>query len=295
MPRRAICPALRPVRALASLSISIVLYFEPPARLARTLADLGTALDHAARRGLLQRAALYLVDNTPPGKGTMAEGETLRAALGTLACPLRCEVMDGHGNVGYGAGHNLAWERDDADFHLIMNPDVNVFTDALAAALEFMEAHPGVGLVAPAVTNALGHPDYLCKRPPAVLDLALRGFAPPLLKRVFRRRLHHYEVRDRIRSHENRIVLDPGVVSGSFMFFRRAILAAVQGFDPRYFLYFEDFDLSLRVARITKVAYVPSVRIVHHGGGAARKGLKHIGMFSRSALRYFRRHGWRWV
>ena len=52
-------------------------------------------------------------------------------------------------------------------------------------------------------------------------------------------------------------------------------------------------DLSLRLGREARVAYVPEARIVHHGGEAARKGPRHVGWFIASAWRFFTRHGWR--
>jgi GT2 family glycosyltransferase len=70
------------------------------------------------------------------------------------------------------------------------------------------------------------------------------------------------------------------------------VLDAVEGFDPRYFLYFEDFDLSLRLSKVAPIAYVPAVRIVHHGGHAAAKGFAHIRWFATSARRFFSMHGW---
>ena len=39
----------------------------------------------------------------------------------------------------------------------------------------------------------------------------------------------------------------------------------------------------------------PSFRVVHHGGGAARKGWNHIGWFVQSGVRFYRKHGWRFV
>ncbi len=60
------------------------------------------------------------------------------------------------------------------------------------------------------------------------------------------------------------------------MLFRTEVLKKLGGFDPRYFLYFEDYDLSLRTHEVARVAYVPSVRVLHHGGDAARKGWTHI-------------------
>lgn len=76
------------------------------------------------------------------------------------------------------------------------------------------------------------------------------------------------------------------IVSGCFMLFRTDALKALGGFDERYFLYFEDFDLSLRAQKLGRVVYYPGVRIQHYGGGAGRKGWRHIKMFLRSALTF---------
>jgi GT2 family glycosyltransferase len=58
-------------------------------------------------------------------------------------------------------------------------------------------------------------------------------------------------------------------------------------------MYFEDYDLSLRIGKEATVAYEPKARIVHHGGDAARKGLRHVQWFVASAWRFFSRHGWK--
>jgi len=76
---------------------------------------------------------------------------------------------------------------------------------------------------------------------------------------------------------------------------RRKAIEATGGFDPEFFLYFEDFDWSVRLNRVTRSAYVPAVQIIHHGGGAANKGVRHVVYFVRSAARFFHKHGWRWL
>ena len=48
------------------------------------------------------------------------------------------------------------------------------------------------------------------------------------------------------------------------------------------------------IGRLGSIDHLPAMRITHLGGGASRKGLRHILLFSRSALRFFRSHGWRW-
>lgn len=272
---------------MISLTIAIVTYAPDLSVLALVLERLDRALAHARERKLLDGARLVLVDNGP---GDLWR-EPLQRWLDSGRPAVETEVLSGHGNVGYGAGHNLALQRGASDFHLILNPDVLLERDALSESLAFLIGHPEAGLVAPAALGGDGQPQYLCKNYPTVLDLALRGFAPTGLRRWFQHRLDRYELRDRI---DGDVLWDPPIASGCFMLCRRAPLERIGGFRPEYFLYFEDFDLSLRLAAVARLALVPRVRIVHLGGNAARKGLRHIALFLRAATMFFNRHGWRW-
>jgi GT2 family glycosyltransferase len=206
---------------------------------------------------------------------------------------LKTTIIEGQGNVGYGRGHNLAIGRTSSRYHLILNPDIELGDDALSHALAFMEAHPEVGLLSPLILEEGGSQQFLCRRFPTVLDLFARGFLPGSLRKQFAKRLARYEMRDVINDHD--IVWDPPIVSGCFMLFRTEVLKKLNGFDPRYFLYFEDYDISLRTHEIARVAYVPSVRVLHHGGDAAKKGWTHIKLFIASAFKFFNRFGWKWL
>jgi GT2 family glycosyltransferase len=171
-----------------------------------------------------------------------------------------------------------------------MNPDVELDPGALAAAIGAMQSEAGIGLVAPDVCGTSGQRQYLCKRYPSVWVLFLRGFAPAALRRAFSGALERYEMRDVLGSETYAPV---PLASGCFMVVRTALFRRLGGFDPRFFMYFEDYDLSLRVGREAKVAFVPAARIVHHGGEAARKGPRHVSWFLRSAWRFFATHGWK--
>jgi len=263
------------------LSVSIVLYKSRPEEVAATLRALEKSV--AKVMGTLP-VRLFLIDNDPAAT---------ESGSGLFSCAegMRVDYLCGQGNVGFGAAHNLVLEKVGV-FHLILNPDVELAEDALDQALAFMKIHPDCGLLSPFASWENGRRQYLCKRYPTILDLVLRGFAPAFVKRLFQYRLDRYEMRGVT---EADVVWDPLIVSGCFMLFRRDVLHRVGGFDPAYFLYFEDFDLSLRAARVTRLAYVPSVKIVHYGGYASRKGFRHIAMFARSARRFFRTHGWRFA
>lgn len=266
------------------LSVSVVTYAPDMVQLQGTLTALAAAIGMAQSAGSLEAAAFQLIDNGPGSEWT--------DRLHELARRFGATVISGHGNVGYGCGHNLSLLASDAAFHLVLNPDLIVEANAIDEALRFMAAHPQVVMLAPAVRGEDGHRQFLCKRYPSVLDLALRGFAPGWLRRLFDSRLAYYEMRD---LPDDRVTAGVPLLSGSFMFCRREPIAAIGGFSDAFFVYFEDFDLSLRAARVGTLAFVPQVKAVHFGGHAARKGLRHVLLFARGAWTFFNRHGWKWA
>ncbi|HEX4943374.1 MAG TPA: glycosyltransferase [Usitatibacteraceae bacterium] len=272
--------------APASLSIAIVTHAPDERLLARTIARAADAMAFARERGSLGSARLQIVDNGPGDLATML-GQLGEAALARVE-RAELDVISGQGNVGFGRGHNLAIARSAADFHLVLNPDVEMDRDALDAALRYLDAHPGVGAITPSVRGTDGEREYLVKAWPTPGVLFVRGFVPRFLHGLFRRQLDAYELRHLDWEKEQSPV---AIASGCFLLCRGAALAAVKGFDPGFFLYFEDFDLTLRLSRVTTVAYCPQVRIVHHGGKAAAKGWRHIAWFVNSARRFFTLHG----
>ncbi len=264
----------------SSLSISIVVHRLDAPELRRNLLTLRLAADRLPK----PCARLTLVDNS--------EQSELAGALRDVASATRwpdAVVLSGHGNIGYGAGHNLAIRATTAATHLVLNPDVELDPDALRHGLLTLSEQACV-LVGAVGRDTAGKPGYLSKRMPSIGVFYLRGFAPAWLKKRFEKRLARYEYRDLPTDR----VSDVTLVSGAFMLCRTDALHAVNGFDERYFLHFEDLDLSLRLAALGRVVSDPSVTLIHHGGNAAKKGARHLKLFLRSALRFFNTHGWRW-
>jgi GT2 family glycosyltransferase len=270
----------------ARVSATIVTYRPDIGLLRHALRSLAEAIAYARTAGRLSRATVYVVDNGPADeRAAIATAlEQWPAGAGAL------ELIAGHGNVGYGRANNLVIGRLDSDFHLVMNPDVELEREALAAALHALGEDPGLGLAAPAVYGDDGERQYLCKRYPSLWVLFLRGFAPRRLRRRFAKTLATYEMRDLVA--ETPVAGVP-LASGCFMLMRTELFQRLKGFDPRFFLYFEDYDLSLRIGRESSVGYVPQSRIIHHGGDAAAKGWRHVAWFVRSAWRFFSTHGWK--
>jgi len=275
----------------SSLTVSVVTYRPDAALLDRCLRMLALAIGAAREDGVVKSIAIALIDNSEDQ--AIAEEVTRLGKRRFADSGVQLHFLHGHANIGYGIAHNLMLNGTGADYQLVLNPDVDIAPDAIINAVRWLDAHPEVGALAPAVTKPDGTPDFLCKRYPAVFDLFLRGFAPAVMRRWFRERLERYDLRDVIDPASSEPVRDVPVMSGCCMLVRRKAIDTTGGFDPNFFLYFEDFDWSVRLNKVTQTAYLPSFRVVHHGGGAARKGWKHIGWFAKSAVRFYGKHGWR--
>ncbi len=264
---------------LGSLSVSIVVYRLNAPELVRNLQTLRVACDRLAGAQVM----LTLIDNSETSELAIP----LRAIAANTLWP-DAGIISGHGNVGYGAGHNLAIRATSCEAHLVLNPDVEMDATALTGGMATL-AMERVVLVGAVGRDADGAPGYLSKRMPSVWIFFLRGFAPAWLKRRFDAKLAHYEYRDLPIGR----VTDVTLVSGAFMLCRTDALRAVGGFDERYFLHFEDLDLSLRLHTQGRVVSDPRVTLIHYGGHSAKRGFVHLKLFFRSAFRFFNTHGWR--
>lgn len=200
-------------------------------------------------------------------------------------------------NIGFGCANNLAFnlvhtKHSFSDFILVLNPDVFVSFNSLNNALTILSNHSDFGLLLPRFKSDSGQDLFLSKRYPSIWILFLRGFGPVWLKKLFQSAIDEYDLKDLPpdKSHQ-----ESTVGSGACFFIRTNIWKSLDGFDSRFFLYFEDFDLIYRAKKITNVAYEPSVEVVHLGGHTSKKGIVHIKYFFRSAWHFFIKNGWKFL
>ncbi|MDG9667313.1 glycosyltransferase family 2 protein [Hahella sp. CR1] len=266
----------------AKLTISIVLYNTPKS----LLVELACALNIAIAVSN-ENVIIFLVDNSEPSP------QNLEEVCSELDWGAEMVFIKASNNGGYGGGNNQLLNILESKYHLILNPDVLVDVDSIGFGLRYLEDQSDVILISPASrTPGQNDTQYLCKRYPSFLVLFLRFINSPWLNSRFSRALSEYEYRHETDSGAS---FSPEIVSGCFMLCRTSALKKVGGFDERFFLYFEDFDLSLRMGKVGKVVYLPEMKIQHYGGGAGRKGWKHVRMFIVSAAKFFHKHGLKWI
>lgn len=251
---------------------SVVLYNNPPEMVrAAAMSFLRTALD----------VRLYVVDNSPV------------PVFKSVFEDLPAVYQFNGGNLGYGRAHNRAiFNAEPSRYHLIINPDIVIPEGSLEKLVQFMDSRGDVGIVCPKFLNTDGTVQHLNKREANVLDLALRGFLPATLRPLVQRRLDRYEMKDQGYDTAYEVPFMPG----AFMLCRTDVLKNVGGFDPRYFLYFEDADLSRKFQDYgQKTVYYPGASVIHRWERAPHKSAKMAFILIVNGIRYFNKWGWKFA
>jgi len=259
------------------LSISIVVYDLDEPVLKQCLQSLETAITKCMLSKRLSSWSLTIIDN---GRN----GESLNRFDSA-----NIHIIENPQNIGYGAAHNQVMMSQESNFHLILNPDVVLAPDYFFQTIGLMASNTDVVLAGPKGNTAFGTNAHLCKRYPSLLVLFIRGLGQDWISILFSKQISRYEYHDLPDSG----VSDVELLSGCCMFARTQTLKDVGGFDDSLFLYFEDFDLSLRMQKAGRVVFFPASNIVHFGGNSAKKGIHHIKLFVLSAFRFFQKHGWK--
>lgn len=195
-------------------------------------------------------------------------------------------------NLGFGAGHNLALRSMslDAPYHAILNPDIRMETNVLTELAVVMDNAPDVGLVMPKVSYPDGSIQYLCKLLPTPWDLISRRFGSGAGKTWLLPRGNDYDMR----SFGYDEPVHVPVLSGCFMFLRRATMELTGGFDERFFLYMEDTDLCRRLGAISHLLFWPYVSVVHTHTQGSYKSKRLLKLHIQAAMKYFNKWGWFW-
>lgn len=167
-------------------------------------------------------------------------------------------------NPGFGAAANQILSLTRAPYVLLLNADTVLRPGALSALSEYLDGHARVGLIGP----RLIHPD-------GRLQLSCSAFPHPMLplvrSKVLARTVSRLPwIRDRVldtwpHDRPRRVPW----VSGAAFAVRRTAFDAVGGFDLGFHLYFEEPDISLRMARAGwETHFAPVTDVVHVEGAS---------------------------
>lgn len=199
---------------------------------------------------------------TRPYGVVLADNGSVDGAPERAAARAGVRLLHTGGNLGYGRAANLGVPAAAGDWVVVANPDVRWEPGALDTLLEAVERWPRAGVLGPLILSPDGTLYPSARQLPSLgrgIGHALCGWWWPSNPWTAAYRRERGAPTERL----------AGWLSGSCMLIRREAFDAVGGFDPAYFMYFEDLDLCERIGRAGwQNVYVPAAVIVHEGAAS---------------------------
>lgn len=224
--------------------------------------------------------AVYLCDNSPDEM----TADNLQWTFPGV------NILPQQGNVGFGRANNAVLPLLQSRYHLIMNPDVTFDPGLLYAMTQYMEEHRNIAILTPRVLNEDGTEQFLPKK-----RISVHYLLGGLLEnhgRIFRRWREEYTLADM----DVRSPIPVEFATGCFLLIRTSVFRELGGFDPRFFLYQEDSDLSRRVLEkhLGSIVYHPGMCVTHRWARENTRTFKGRMRQIRSVCKYFMKWGITW-
>lgn len=191
-------------------------------------------------------------------------------------------VLENAKNGGYGYGNNKVISKVKSDYHVVINPDIELKENTIKILCDYLEAHQNVAMVTPKILNKDDTEQFLPKRNPRFSYVVLSKL--PGLKK-FRRK---YTRQDENLKDETSIEL----CTGCFFAARTSVLREMRGFSREFYMYFEDADLSRRVKSAGyDIIFYPHTGVYHDWHRDNTHSAKGISRFLNSMMKYFKKWG----
>jgi len=238
------------------------------------------AVDSVLTSSVVGTLRVVVVDNSVDD----GDSEMLRRHL-----PAEVNLISSPRNSGFGRACNLAFEAFPADAVLLLNPDGRLLPGALAQLQETLFSREKIGAVSPRIFWDRGRRFQLPPSLPPTLfefDFVLHAFGP---RALFSRILGFLWRRHALQMWKTQEPLSVQNLSGGAVLLKSAALKKAGGlFDSRFFLYFEDADLFLRLKKSGFTLLMdPRAEAIHHYDQCGKENLQKKQIFMRQSHQLF--------
>ena len=216
-----------------------------------------------ALRCLDQRhfGTVWLVDNSAQEPDVALDSAALRQAISGMPW---VQMLCPGSNIGFGRACNLAFSESTAEFFLLLNPDARIAVNDVMLMAKTLADQPKLGAVSPKIywnsQRSFVLPAAFPQTPQHSATMALVTHS-----RRWAQSLAECSLTHELQQMTSKLPFEVPFLAGAVMMVRRAAALSSGGlFDPDYFMFFEDADLSIRLRRAGyMLAMVPAASAEH--------------------------------
>jgi GT2 family glycosyltransferase len=169
-------------------------------------------------------------------------------------------------NLGFGKSNNVGFERVTGKALLLLNPDTELTPGSISKLMEYLQKITNSGILGVRLHRSDGILQTNC----------VQRFPAPLIEflstDVFLKIFANANIWGTNQAFHSKDPIEVECVTGACMMMYSETFRKIGGFSPQFFMYGEDLDLCFKVKQLgLKIYHVPSVAIVHHGGGSSNE------------------------
>ena len=270
--------ALKPLK----VSCLLVNYFSAAVLLKALESVFAQQLSNATFQLVLD---VVVVDNSVDSQEAKLLQEAIDALNARAATRLTIQLILNPRNTGFGEANNLAYAHCQGDWVMLLNPDTRMQPSCLLALASAMLAHPELGACGP---RQYWDEAQLWQLPPAWLPTGIGTWTLTQAhhKPGGAQRLSNAYRNLALTAWQSAQACTQRAISGGALMVRRSAITPPL-FDPAFFMYFEDSDLSLRLQQTGwQLAMVPDAHLIHEWSHSEGK----VAMMESSKAHYFAKH-----
>lgn len=185
-------------------------------------------------------------------------------------------------NLGFGRANNLGYENSKGKCIFLLNTDTLLVNNAIKELYEVLISKESIGIVGGNLYDNNLKPVHSFMKNNYSLKEELKGnILLPLIKtKVLKRKDFNY-------SDE---IMEVGYVTGADLMIKREVINKVGFFDPDFFMYYEETELTNRVVKKGyKVLSVPSAKIIHLEGKSSSLKKERFRIMTESKYKFYRK------
>lgn len=193
----------------------------------------------------------------------------------------------GNDNKGFGQGNNVGAKIAKGTYLFFLNPDTLVRKNTVKNLVHYCMTDTSVGIVAPVLVQHNNSPYE--KQGMKELTPLKALFVLSFIQKLFPDNpvSRNYFMTD----WKTNTIKDVSVAPGTAFLMKKELFNSIGGFDEKFFLYFEEFDLCKRVKKYGKKIHIlPQSTVMHLWGESTKQRQDTKSIFSRSRFYYFKKH-----
>lgn len=176
-------------------------------------------------------------------------------------------------NLGFGKANNIAAKYARGKYLFLLNPDTVLLNDGVSILYRYLEEHSSVGIAGGNLYTPDGKPNGSYSR--SFSSLNEEKNKSKLIKIILEKVDQKLHVKESWKKfNETNRPLEVAYIYGADMMLKRSLFEEVNGFDPDFFMYGEESELTYRINKLGyKVMSIPNAKIIHLEGAATQSDI----------------------